>query len=297
MSCANPYRIEGPALISFSGGRTSAFMLFHILQAHDGQLPDDVHVVFANTGKEREETLQFVQECGSRWGVNIRWVEWMHRKRGSPWSDGFVEVGFNSASRQGEPLDRVFAHRGAYLPNSQTRFCTIDSKIRTMRNFMRDQGFENWKNVIGLRADEMLRVFKAIERNEAKKDPWVSVMPMASRAANVREADVLEFWQRQEFDLQLRSFEGNCDLCFLKARGKLMHLIREDPSRADWWIAQEQRRQENAEGLTSARAANFREGETFAQLRDAAINSPELPLFDDEEHDAECGLICAGFEA
>jgi hypothetical protein len=65
----NPYLIEGPALISFSGGRTSGYMLWQILDAHGGTLPDDVHVCFANTGKEREETLRFVHECETRWGV------------------------------------------------------------------------------------------------------------------------------------------------------------------------------------------------------------------------------------
>lgn len=68
----NPYLIEGPALISFSGGRTSAYMLFKILEAHGGVLPPDVHVVFANTGREREETLRFVHQCASRWNVRIR---------------------------------------------------------------------------------------------------------------------------------------------------------------------------------------------------------------------------------
>ena len=38
----NPYLIKGPALISFSGGRTSGYMLNHILEAHGGRLPDDV---------------------------------------------------------------------------------------------------------------------------------------------------------------------------------------------------------------------------------------------------------------
>lgn len=57
----NPYRIYGPAIISFSGGRSSGYMLHEILMAHEGTLPDDVHVVFANTGKEMGETLDFVR--------------------------------------------------------------------------------------------------------------------------------------------------------------------------------------------------------------------------------------------
>lgn len=66
-----PFFIDGPAVISFSGGRTSAEMLRRILDAHDGELPDDVFVDFTNTGKEREETLVFVNECSVRWGIPI----------------------------------------------------------------------------------------------------------------------------------------------------------------------------------------------------------------------------------
>lgn len=54
----SPFLVAGPALISFSGGRTSAFMLHEILATHGGQLPPDVHVAFANTGKEHDA------ECG-----------------------------------------------------------------------------------------------------------------------------------------------------------------------------------------------------------------------------------------
>ena len=46
------YLIETPFVVSFSGGRTSAFMLRNILDAYGGSLPAQGHVVFANTGKE-----------------------------------------------------------------------------------------------------------------------------------------------------------------------------------------------------------------------------------------------------
>ena len=48
----NPYFIEAPALISFSGGRTSGYMLKQIIDTYDGQLPADIIPCFANTGKE-----------------------------------------------------------------------------------------------------------------------------------------------------------------------------------------------------------------------------------------------------
>lgn len=75
---SNPYLLDRPAVVSFSGGRTSGYMLWHILQAFGGTLPDDVKVVFANTGKERPETLDFVERCSQRWGVPVVWLEYRY---------------------------------------------------------------------------------------------------------------------------------------------------------------------------------------------------------------------------
>ena len=57
----NPYYIdhfENGAVISFSGGRSSAYMLYKILEAHDFKLPEYIKVIFANTGKEMPQTLR-----------------------------------------------------------------------------------------------------------------------------------------------------------------------------------------------------------------------------------------------
>lgn len=281
MSTANPYRIEGPALISFSGGRTSAFMLHEILRAHDGALPADVHVVFANTGKEREETLRFVHECGERWNVRVHWVERL------PAEPGFVEVGYNSASRQGEPFAQLIAEKG-YLPNAVTRFCTSELKVRAMRDFMKSLGYRNWVNVVGLRYDEGMRVMRGAERNDSGKDPWQSIWPLSW--ARVTKRDVLAFWEQQPFDLGLYGIEGNCDLCFLKRKGGLLSLIRNDPVRAAWWIEQEARikggKPSGARFVTEysyrSLADLVRDQGTFFDVLDEA----------NDEYDAECGLTC-----
>jgi len=59
---------------TFSGGRTSAFMgLF--LQNYNKYKDFDKVFIFANTGKEREETLEFINECDKQWKLNVVWLE------------------------------------------------------------------------------------------------------------------------------------------------------------------------------------------------------------------------------
>jgi 3'-phosphoadenosine 5'-phosphosulfate sulfotransferase (PAPS reductase)/FAD synthetase len=266
------YRIEGPALVSFSGGRTSAYMLHEIVRAHGGKLPENVVVAFANTGREREETLRFVHECGTRWNVRIAWLEW---RKG-----GFKVVGYNSAARHGEPFSELIAKKN-YLPNAVARFCTQELKVGVLSAFCRELGWEQWANVVGLRYDEGHRVLKALARNDEGKAPWLTVMPLSK--AKITKPAVMEFWTQQPFDLGLRSYEGNCDLCFLKGRGKLLTLMRERPECADWWISQE------------AGRGRFVTEFSYSELAEQVSRQGFLPFVDDEEeHDAECGLLCGG---
>jgi len=112
----DPFKITQPTCISFSGGRTSAYMLWRVLQANGG-LPVDTVVCFANTGKEVEATMRFVRDCAEHWHVPIRWLEYL------PTEPGFTLVDFDRASRQGEPFEALIRKR-QYLPNPVARGCT-----------------------------------------------------------------------------------------------------------------------------------------------------------------------------
>lgn len=281
----SPYLITGPALISFSGGRTSAYMLKMILDAYDGALPDDVHVCFANTGKEREETLRFVHDCATHWGVRVRWLEWRTRRTKDdegnviPFDHRYEEVGFNSASRDGRPFAELIAVKG-YTPNAVTRFCTSELKVRVMKWFMQAQGFDHWTNVVGLRHDEPHRVRKSRAPN---KDRWDVSLPLDD--AKVSNRDVRAFWDRQPFDLQLLPFEGNCDACFLKARPKLWEVERTKPGTLQWWSDIE----------VGPGKGRFVTEYSYAELMRDVRRQPDLfaGAFDnDPEMDVECGLWC-----
>ena len=51
---------------------------------------------------------------------------------------------------------------------------------------------------------------------------------------------VRDWWERQDFDLQLKDYEGNCDLCFKKSLKKRLTIIKENPESANWWLDMEQ---------------------------------------------------------
>lgn len=205
-----PFAIDGPALVSFSGGLTSAYMLRRILD--DGGIRPDVHIVFADTGKERRETYAFVHECAARWDVIIHWVE-----------------------RPGQFAQLITDRK--FLPNPVMRFCTQELKIRPMRDFMLARGYEHWASIIGIRADEPRRVARL--RDTTRKERWDNVLPLADAGTTL--GDVQAFWKAQPFTLGLRPHEGNCDLCFLKGLGKRRQIVRDNPELAEWWIEQERR--------------------------------------------------------
>lgn len=214
---------EGSVQIAFSGGRTSAYMLHQILEANGG-LRDDVIVSFQNTGREMPATLDFVAECGDRWGVRIVWLEYRGAK------PLFEVVGHNSASRNGEPFDQLMRKKQA-LPNQQQKFCSAELKTKTAKRYLVSLGWKSWTSLVGFRADEP-------HREPYQDNRCTTLTPL--RPAGVSKYDVVRFWKAQPFDLRLpivrgKTIGGNCDGCFLKSEAVLSALSRDMPERHEWW--------------------------------------------------------------
>ena len=265
----NPFRIEGPAIINVSGGRTSAYMLRRILDAHGGRLPDDVHAVFANTGKEREKTLTFLHRCAQEWGVHIVWIE---RDPDAP--ARFRDVSYDTAARNAEPFDRLIIDK-SFLPNAVMRFCTQELKIVPAKRYMQSLGYDTWVSVVGLRADEPSRVSKIRARDHGR---FVADCPLA-RGGVTREM-VDAFWRAQPFDLGLRSWESNCAGCYIRSAKVLERIERDAPGTLDWWIEWERRM-----------GASFYNGKPFAPIK-ARAQLPMLPMDIDSDGSDASGIPC-----
>lgn len=246
---------SGMIVVNFSGGRSSAYMLRRLMQEHGGMLPDGWLVLFANTGKEREETLVFVHDIEQKWGVPIIWLEYRYyperkgRAKGHE-KNSYAVVDFETASRNGEPFEQLIrGHR--FLPNQRYRFCTQELKVDTFSRYLvaehgqkagraevkpkdgnpgKPRTPNSWISLLGIRHDEPHRWSKR------RGDPDID-MPLFDW--KVTKAEVQRFWKGQNFDLGIPSWQGNCDACFLKGKTTLVETFRQEPSVADWWLGME----------------------------------------------------------
>ncbi len=154
-------------VVSFSGGRSSAYMLYMELQKPTK--PD--LVVFANTGKEHPATLDFVRDCGAAWGVDIVWLEY------DPTTDaGFRVVDYDSASRTGAPYDAL-VRKKLYLPNQSQRFCTLELKVVPIKKYIKSLGIdlEDVEMLVAIRHDEPRRYFTL---KDSTRNGYMYKMPL-----------------------------------------------------------------------------------------------------------------------
>lgn len=279
----DPFLITGPALVSFSGGPTSAYMLWRIVQAYGGNLPEDVIVAFANTGEETNQTLDFVANCGSAWGVRIVWLEFRHgHKPGATRRTRWAEVvNHNSASRYGEPFDMLLESK-RIVPDRTRRSCTEQLKVLTIERYLRSLGWQFWTNVVGFRADESVRVEDKVAAEAAKPPKFFrSVFPLA--AAGVQEFEVIEFLRGLPFPgpRDKDGDGGNCGgMCFMMSAEQIGRGFLKDPERGERWVSRE----------TRLGTKTMAPGRSYASVRDIALRQGTLPWADGSPCNQGCGL-------
>lgn len=207
--------------VSFSGGKTSGLMA-KLIKDNWSDLYEIVFV-FANTGREDEKTLIFVDRCDKEWGLNVVWLEaevYHCEER----STGHRVVTFETASRNGEPFEEVIKKYG--ISNYSFEPCNRELKLNTMNSYMRSIGWDDYYTAIGIRTDEMRRV--STRAGLAKiLYPLVDTWPTDKQ-------DVADFWEEQPFQLGLPEHLGNCVTCWKKSDRKLFQVYAERPEAFEW---------------------------------------------------------------
>ena len=204
-------------VVSFSGGETSALMLEKILNEYSKT--HEIKVVFANTGEENEETLEFVNNVSKELNVDIIWLEYDGHLK-------FKEVNFETAYRshdlkeiankwQNHPFRKFIEVYG--LPNIKIPTCSRELKERTIDRYLRSIGWLpiTRTKAIGIRADEMDRI---------QGGNWYPLVKwgIIKQMVNIH-------WDNKPFRLNLKGYQGNCKTCYKKSLRKLVTLYRENP--------------------------------------------------------------------
>jgi len=180
-------------LVTFSGGETSAFMGNWLNKKMQNEY--EMLFVFANTGVESNETLEFVHKCEKEFGLDIKWIEAKvyHNQRKST---GFKIVDYNSATRNTDwknttdtPFEEVVKKYG--IPNHSRLHCTRELKMNPIKNYAKSiWGKEKYYLALGIRIDE-------IDRMNAKKDELRLVYPLIQKNMQPMTKKHINFWWDQ----------------------------------------------------------------------------------------------------
>jgi 7-cyano-7-deazaguanine synthase in queuosine biosynthesis len=206
-------------LISFSGGETSAYMTQWCLTEFKGW--KDMVVVFANTGEENEETLEFVNRCDKELGFNVVWIEAVVNNSKNKGTTHKI-VSYETASRKGQPFKDVISKYG--IPNTMFPHCSREMKAVPIRSYARSIGWKkgDYKIAIGIRSDEADRISK----DYVKECLWYPLIK-----AGITKPFINRFWEKQSFRLNLMGYEGNCKVCWKKSLRKLMQIAKDNPEK------------------------------------------------------------------
>lgn len=225
MTKNEPYKLlnymKKKLVIAFSGGETSAFMAQWILKNRQDEY--DIVCVFANTGQENDETLEFVEKCDKTFNLNLVWVEAIINPEHGKGVRHKI-VNFDSASRNGEPFEDLIAKLG--MVNQAAPFCTRDLKLGPIKSYLKSIGWKDYITAIGVRQDEIDRVNPNYKENRIYY-PLVSDMPMSKPKINF-------WWNQQPFRLNLKGYQGNCKWCYKKSTNKLLTICVENPEYFDF---------------------------------------------------------------
>jgi len=211
--------------ISFSGGRTSAYMTYKILNSDYKNKYDNIVIVFANTGQEHDKTLEFVHNCDKHLGFNTVWIE----AEVTPEKGVGVRpkiVTFETASRDGKPFEEFCSKYG--IPNMISPQCTSRLKADPMHYYVRKElGWgKDYDTAIGIRMDETRRVSKNADVNSIIY-PLIDWFPSD-------KIDVNSFWEDMPFTLDIKEHQGNCKWCWKKSLKKHFLILEENPEWFDF---------------------------------------------------------------
>lgn len=263
-------------VVSFSGGRTSAYLV-HLMEQKRKKEGWNVEYIFLDTGAEHPKTYEFIRNVAQHWKVPITCIRAkianIPNVGPKPEVISLNEIGCNFIA-----WDQMLLKYGE--PFQGGAFCTRTMKTQPNTKYCEAKyGKGNFYTWLGIRADEPKRL------KQRKNDP--QNIRYLAEISDAEKSDILAFWEKQPFDLQIPEWLGNCVFCLKKNVNKVALAVKDEPELAERFGALIQRpanRSINKEGrgvmyrgkLTLEGIANLYAEQSRAELVEFVTKSKQL---------------------
>lgn len=263
-------------VISFSGGRTSAFMTLEVLKIHP-----DAEVIFMDTGAEHPKTYEFIRNFSRVFGINItclRVVPNAKMRKASTYKQLTVdEIGPDLI-----PWKRMLNKYGH--PYVGGAFCTDRMKTVPFTKYCDARyGKGNYDRWLGIRIDEPNRLGNRGDGFHYLAD-----------ISDFEKQDIIEWWSQQPFDLGIQEHLGNCVFCIKKSLQKVALAAKDEPELAAefWQMIQDEDKKEDKIMYRSNRSF----GEVIALFEDVSRDELASRMHSMRQYDTgSCSESCEAF--
>lgn len=214
-------------VVSFSGGRTSAYMVYLIEKMRKaGQWTAPTEYIFMDTGAEHPKTYAFLRKCVEYFGIELICLRGDFNQpvgKGSAYQVlGISECNHDMVNG---PMAQILKKYGT--PTVMGAWCTSRMKEETHDKYCNDVfGAGNYVTWLGIRADEQSRL-KIGRRSDLR---------YLAEISEFDKEDILDFWKEMQFDLEIEEHLGNCVFCIKKSINKIALAARDEPELAVQWM-------------------------------------------------------------
>ena len=236
--------------------------------------------VFANTGMERPETIEFLKKIRQVWGIPLTLIEGTYSNVMNV-AVGYKIVHWPNLDMEAKVFEGCIMHmnKGTFdgLPNQEAPYCSERMKTIPCNKFANDIfNGEKFIRAIGFRREDMP---KRISWPEIKEDKNRIFPLLTDFYEPIGLLELNAWWNIQPFQLGINSKLGNCELCWKKSDKNLVEVIRSGTRFVEWW-----KKMEDQYGNTS-----FRSRKSIADFV-AMANQPSTMSIDFS--DAGEGCVC-----
>lgn len=198
-------------VVSFSGGRTSAYLCYLMKELYG----DDVDFVYMDTGAEHPKTYEFIRKVNNHFDLNLTCLRTDFSSRLGA-GNNFKVVGIDSIAPDLKPFTEMIEKYG--VPYIGGMFCTDRMKLVPFKKYCDDvYGKNNYETWLGIRSDEPRRL-------GSKQG-----IKYLAEISDFDKEDVIRWWSKMTFDLEIEEWNGNCLFCPKKSNLKLAAAQRDNP--------------------------------------------------------------------